>query len=166
MYVFQLFDYYLGSRIILLIAFFMCIAVAWVYGTCAMLGLRHNVIAHHTHEGHDLIETIVHICENTAAMWSVFCHEYWILYDYIGGLCCQVWTASTIISRSCSGSESIPTWSLAGSSWLQHTALWVHFIVSLHVSTSKAVWIRRHYQWSLTEAWPIFILSKKLVGCL
>ena len=33
MYVFQLFDYYLGSRIILLIAFFMCVSVAWVYGT-------------------------------------------------------------------------------------------------------------------------------------
>ena len=32
MYVFQLFDYYSGSRIILLIALFQCIAVAWLYG--------------------------------------------------------------------------------------------------------------------------------------
>ena len=31
-YVFQLFDYYAGSRIILLIAFFECVAVAWIYG--------------------------------------------------------------------------------------------------------------------------------------
>lgn len=32
MYVFQLFDYYSGSRIILLVAFFECLAVAWLYG--------------------------------------------------------------------------------------------------------------------------------------
>ncbi|XP_041356897.1 sodium- and chloride-dependent taurine transporter-like [Gigantopelta aegis] len=32
MYVFQLFDYYSGSRIILLVAFFQLIAIAWVYG--------------------------------------------------------------------------------------------------------------------------------------
>ena len=32
MYVFQLFDYYSGSRIILFVAFFMCVAVAWCYG--------------------------------------------------------------------------------------------------------------------------------------
>ena len=29
---FQIFDYYAGSRIIVLIAFFECIVVAWVYG--------------------------------------------------------------------------------------------------------------------------------------
>ena len=33
MYVFQLFDYYSGSRIILFVGFFMCVAVAWIYGT-------------------------------------------------------------------------------------------------------------------------------------
>lgn len=32
MYVFQLFDYYSGSRIILLVATFECVAVAWIYG--------------------------------------------------------------------------------------------------------------------------------------
>ena len=32
MYVFQLFDYYSGSRIILFVAAFMCVAVAWIYG--------------------------------------------------------------------------------------------------------------------------------------
>ncbi|ESO93868.1 hypothetical protein LOTGIDRAFT_209410 [Lottia gigantea] len=32
MYVFQLFDYYSGSRIILLVAFFELISVAWIYG--------------------------------------------------------------------------------------------------------------------------------------
>jgi solute carrier family 6 GABA transporter-like protein 6/8/11/12/13 len=31
-YVFLLFDYYSGSRIILLVAFFECIAVAYIYG--------------------------------------------------------------------------------------------------------------------------------------
>ncbi|XP_060602808.1 sodium- and chloride-dependent taurine transporter-like [Ruditapes philippinarum] len=32
MYVFQLFDYYSGSRIILFVAAFMCVAVGWCYG--------------------------------------------------------------------------------------------------------------------------------------
>lgn len=32
MYVFQLFDHYSGSKIILFIAFFECIAIAWIYG--------------------------------------------------------------------------------------------------------------------------------------
>ena len=32
MYVFQLFDYYSGSRIILFVACFECVAVAWIYG--------------------------------------------------------------------------------------------------------------------------------------
>ena len=32
MYVFQLFDYYSGSRIILIVALFECIVVAWIYG--------------------------------------------------------------------------------------------------------------------------------------
>lgn len=32
MYVFQLFDYYAASRILLLVALFECIAVAWIYG--------------------------------------------------------------------------------------------------------------------------------------
>lgn len=32
MYVFQLFDYYSGSRIILFVGAFMCVAVAWIYG--------------------------------------------------------------------------------------------------------------------------------------
>ena len=32
MYVFQIFDYYAGSRIIVLIAFFECVALAWIYG--------------------------------------------------------------------------------------------------------------------------------------
>jgi len=32
MYVFQLFDYYSGSRIILFVAAIMCVAVAWCYG--------------------------------------------------------------------------------------------------------------------------------------
>ena len=32
MYVFQLFDYYSGSRIILFVAAFMCVTVAWIYG--------------------------------------------------------------------------------------------------------------------------------------
>ncbi|XP_061163730.1 sodium- and chloride-dependent taurine transporter-like isoform X2 [Saccostrea echinata] len=49
MYVFQLFDYYSGSKIILFIAFFECIAIAWVYGIRRfydnlemMLGFRIN----------------------------------------------------------------------------------------------------------------------------
>lgn len=37
MYVFQLFDYYSGSRIILLIAFFECVAVAYIYGMFSWL---------------------------------------------------------------------------------------------------------------------------------
>lgn len=32
MYVFQLFDYYSASRIVLVVAFFECITVAFVYG--------------------------------------------------------------------------------------------------------------------------------------
>ena len=32
MYVFQLIDYYSGSKIILLVAFFMCIALSFCYG--------------------------------------------------------------------------------------------------------------------------------------
>ncbi|XP_023931084.1 sodium- and chloride-dependent taurine transporter [Lingula anatina] len=49
MYVFQLFDYYTGSRIILFVAFFECIAVAYLYGINRfydnlqmMLGFRPN----------------------------------------------------------------------------------------------------------------------------
>ncbi len=49
MYVFQLFDYYAGSRIILLVAFFECLVVAWIYGAERfygnlemMLGFRMN----------------------------------------------------------------------------------------------------------------------------
>jgi len=32
MYVFQLFDYYSASRIVLVVAFFECIVVSFVYG--------------------------------------------------------------------------------------------------------------------------------------
>ena len=32
MYVFQIFDYYAGSRIIILVAFLECATVAWLYG--------------------------------------------------------------------------------------------------------------------------------------
>ena len=32
MYVFQLFDYYAASRIIILVGVLECIAIAWVYG--------------------------------------------------------------------------------------------------------------------------------------
>lgn len=32
MYVFQLFDYYSASRIVLVVAFFECIVVAYIYG--------------------------------------------------------------------------------------------------------------------------------------
>ena len=32
MYIFQLFDYYTGSKIILFVAFFECVAIAWIYG--------------------------------------------------------------------------------------------------------------------------------------
>ena len=32
MYIFQLFDYYSGSRIILVVAFFECLVVGWIYG--------------------------------------------------------------------------------------------------------------------------------------
>ena len=45
MYIFQLFDYYAASGVCLLwVAFFECIAVAWVYGEFC-LSLRHT----HTH---------------------------------------------------------------------------------------------------------------------
>lgn len=49
MYVFQLFDYYSGSRIILIVAFFECLAVAYIYGARrfydnieSMIGYRMN----------------------------------------------------------------------------------------------------------------------------
>ena len=32
MYVFQLFDYYSTSRVTVVVAFFECAAIAWVYG--------------------------------------------------------------------------------------------------------------------------------------
>ena len=49
MFVFQLFDYYAGSRIILLVAFFECIVVGWVYGKCVLchfyiLSMYNNVL--------------------------------------------------------------------------------------------------------------------------
>ncbi len=50
MYVFQLFDYYAGSRIILVVAFFECMVIAWIYGVnrfydnlTLMLGFRPNL---------------------------------------------------------------------------------------------------------------------------
>ena len=42
MYVFQLFDYYAGSRIILLVAFFECVVVAWIYGTSSVTVASHS----------------------------------------------------------------------------------------------------------------------------
>lgn len=36
MYVFQLFDYYSASRIVLVVAFFECIVVSYVYGKSAV----------------------------------------------------------------------------------------------------------------------------------
>ena len=42
MYVFQLFDYYSGSRIILFVAAFSCIAVAWIYGKCWFILMHEN----------------------------------------------------------------------------------------------------------------------------
>ena len=40
MYVFQLFDYYSGSRIILIVALFECIVVAWIYGELLLFKLN------------------------------------------------------------------------------------------------------------------------------
>lgn len=40
MYVFQLFDYYSGSRIILIVALFECIVVAWIYGERTLLATQ------------------------------------------------------------------------------------------------------------------------------
>ena len=45
MYVFQLFDYYSGSRIILFVAFFECVAVAWIYGKCYIIQGTQNRIS-------------------------------------------------------------------------------------------------------------------------
>ena len=44
MYVFQLFDYYSGSRIILLVAFCECIAIAYIYGECASTACNYPVM--------------------------------------------------------------------------------------------------------------------------
>jgi solute carrier family 6 GABA transporter-like protein 6/8/11/12/13 len=47
MYVFQLFDYYTGSRIILLMAFFECIAIAYFYGEFdSILGFPQKIEMH------------------------------------------------------------------------------------------------------------------------
>lgn len=49
MYVFQLFDYYSGSRIILFVAAFMCVAVAWCYGKYILLRLLTAASSHFIH---------------------------------------------------------------------------------------------------------------------
>lgn len=40
MYVFQLFDYYSGSRIILLVAFFELVGVSYIYGKYIVVSHR------------------------------------------------------------------------------------------------------------------------------
>ena len=57
MYVFQLFDYYSGSRIILIVAFFECVAVAYIYGESMT----------EAHTDHDL-DSLVQDCSKSSAL--------------------------------------------------------------------------------------------------
>lgn len=62
MYIFQLFDYYAASGVCLLwVAFFECIAVAWVYGE----------LSPHTHTHTHQIHTLLVVHHQLTAVNSV-----------------------------------------------------------------------------------------------
>lgn len=72
MYVFQLFDYYSGNKMIMVIAFLECITVAYFYGKTSQLFY------------HDLTHTYISRC--TTLLWQPHSHD-WISYSALHESC-------------------------------------------------------------------------------